>query len=177
MPESARHEDLELLGLTTAAGPAEIARAYRELKDLYSDESLATYSLFSPEERRDLLHRLEGAHVRSAGRPVEVPRAERAITKAPPPGRPTIDPTRSPGAFLRACREAMGLSVQDVAQETKISSRHLENIENENVEQLPVRVYLRGFLVAYAKALRLDSPRETAEHYLAKVEVECAQVA
>ena len=176
MSEPARHEDLELLGLNAAAGPAEIARAYRELKDLYSDESLATYSLFSPEERSDLLRRLEVAHGRSGGRPADVPRAERAVSAAPP-ARPSVDPHQSPGAFLRACREALGRSVQDVAQETKISSRHLENIENENVEQLPVRVYLRGFLVAYAKALRLDSPRETAEQYLSKVEVDCAQVA
>jgi len=176
MSELARSDDLDLLGVSAGAPAGEVSRAHRELKALYAEDSLAAYSLFSPEERTAWLERIEEAHVRvgscAAASPAPVVESAPATPKAP-----VVNPAESPGVFLRCCREAKGLTLQDVAEETKISRRHLENIERENFGQLPVRVYLRGFLVAYAQALKLESPKGTADLYLNKYEAELAQVA
>jgi hypothetical protein len=87
-------------------------------------------------------------------------------TPAVPP--PEVGPeTEYTGELLRQLREARGLSLQDMAKRTRISTTHLENLENEAFRLLPERVYLRGFLTAYARELKLDAAR-LSETYLAR---------
>jgi curved DNA-binding protein CbpA len=63
------------------------------------------------------------------------------------------------GELLRRVREAKGLTLQQIAERTRISARHLENVEADNYGQLPAPVYLRGILMNLSKELRLDSLR------------------
>ena len=51
----------EILDLPAKATPFEIRRAYKRALELYSEDSLAIYSLFSPEERKEILVRLDEA--------------------------------------------------------------------------------------------------------------------
>lgn len=67
------------------------------------------------------------------------------------------------GAQLRRVREARGLSLQALSEQTKVSLAHLENIEAERFAQLPPPVYLRGFLMLIARALKLDPLRVTKD--------------
>ena len=60
------------------------------------------------------------------------------------------------GARLSAAREARGLSVEDVADHTKISERHLASIETDDFEALPGRTYIVGFVRSYARMVGLD---------------------
>jgi len=60
------------------------------------------------------------------------------------------------GAQLRAARERAGLTLEQVAQETRISKRHLENIELGRFAELPARTYAMGFSRSFAKAVGLD---------------------
>lgn len=60
------------------------------------------------------------------------------------------------GPLLRAAREAKGLSLEQVASETRISRRHLEHIEAGELEALPGRTYAIGFARTYAKTVGLD---------------------
>lgn len=60
------------------------------------------------------------------------------------------------GARLRAAREASGLSLQQVASETRISQRHLELIEQGKFTELPARTYAVGFSRTYARTVGLD---------------------
>src|ERR1041385_5230140 len=60
------------------------------------------------------------------------------------------------GEALRSTRERKGLSIDQVAQETRISARFLEALEAETFEELPAPVYVRGFLRSYANFLHLD---------------------
>ena len=60
------------------------------------------------------------------------------------------------GGRLRAAREAQGLSLAQVAAETRINQRHLTQIEEGDFGGLPARTYAIGFTRTYAKLLGLD---------------------
>lgn len=95
--------------------------------------------------------------------------------EAPPPlpPRPPMpnldDETIYTGALLRTVREAKGITLQQIAARTRITATHLDNLENERYEWLPERVFLRGFLISYARELKLD-PTRVAQTYLARRE-------
>jgi curved DNA-binding protein CbpA len=60
-----RLEDLnfyELLEVACDASPFEIDHAYKEMRQLYPDDSLASYSFFSREERDKILAKLDEAY-------------------------------------------------------------------------------------------------------------------
>lgn len=101
--------------------------------------------------------------------PLQAPVAEPA--PAPPPAHPTgpvVLAESVTGAALRRFREGRGVSLDEIAHRSKISSRFLRYIEDERYDMLPAPVYLRGFLHEYARAVGLE-PRATAEAYLSRV--------
>ncbi|WP_229507700.1 helix-turn-helix domain-containing protein [Massilia sp. Dwa41.01b] len=61
-----------------------------------------------------------------------------------------------PGATLAAQREAMGWSVEQVAEQLKLTVRQVVAIEAADYASLPGPAVTRGFVRAYAKILRLD---------------------
>lgn len=73
-------------------------------------------------------------------------------------------PVSTFGKKLRTAREAHGLSLDAVAQFTKISLHVLRNIENEAHEKLPNPAFVRGFIRLYADAVNLD-PDTVVEDY------------
>jgi cytoskeleton protein RodZ len=58
---------------------------------------------------------------------------------------------------FKATREALGLSLADVFQRTRISVAYLQAIENNDFHLLPVSVYTKNFIKTYARALGIDS--------------------
>jgi transcriptional regulator with XRE-family HTH domain len=66
------------------------------------------------------------------------------------------------GRTLRLAREKRGLSLQQVEEVTKIRTRYLRDLENENFDVLPA-VYVLGSLKTYAGHLGLDGAAMTAE--------------
>lgn len=60
------------------------------------------------------------------------------------------------GDALRSTRERRGLSIDQVAQDTRISPRFLEALEAEQFEELPAPVYVRGFIRSYANYLKIE---------------------
>lgn len=60
------------------------------------------------------------------------------------------------GETLRAAREAQKLSLDDVANQTRIPLRHLEAIEASEWDKLPAPTYTIGFAKSYASAVGLD---------------------
>ncbi len=63
------------------------------------------------------------------------------------------------GALLRQVREIRGISLDEISRITKISRGHLKNIEEDSFEYLPPDVYVKGFIVQFAKLLGLDPER------------------
>lgn len=60
------------------------------------------------------------------------------------------------GETLRSNRERRGITVEQVAQDTRISLRFIEALEDEQFDELPAPVYVRGFLRSYANYLKID---------------------
>ena len=60
------------------------------------------------------------------------------------------------GAVLAGAREALHLSVLDVARQLKLSPAQVEALESGTYERLPGRVFVRGFLRNYAKLVKVD---------------------
>jgi curved DNA-binding protein CbpA len=72
------------------------------------------------------------------------------------------------GAFLKKAREAMGLELSTISEETKIGRSMLEYIETERLDRLPATVYLRNFTRQIARCLGLDEER-VATSYLDRI--------
>jgi cytoskeletal protein RodZ len=70
------------------------------------------------------------------------------------------------GDKFRKARERQGIKLEDVSNSTKIGSRMLRAIEEEDFDQLPGGVFNKGFVRAYAKYLGLDE-EETITGYVA----------
>lgn len=63
---------------------------------------------------------------------------------------------RKPGERLRAARDARGLSLDELAQRTRVPLRHLEALEKSSYDGLPSHTYAVGFARAYARAVGED---------------------
>jgi hypothetical protein len=77
-------------------------------------------------------------------------------------GRMTI--TDGLGEFLRRERELRHITLDDVAEHTKISRRYLEAIEEGRYDRLPGETFVRGFIRSYAQSVGLD-PTDTLLMY------------
>ena len=60
------------------------------------------------------------------------------------------------GRYLQAVRLEKKISLEQVSQQTRIGLGNLLLIEQEDFEQLPAEVYVKGFLRSYAKAVGAD---------------------
>ncbi len=60
------------------------------------------------------------------------------------------------GGILRAHRESHAWSIDHVSSMLRLSNRIIEAIESEDWHNLPARVFVRGYIKAYAKILHLD---------------------
>ena len=85
-----------------------------------------------------------------------------------PAGAPRRSAPAATGVGERLARErrARGLTLQQIADSTKIGLRYLEALESEHFDRLPGGVFARGYVRAYASAVGLD-PEATVEKYLA----------
>jgi cytoskeleton protein RodZ len=60
------------------------------------------------------------------------------------------------GERLRATRTEKGLSLEDIAAQTRIPQRHLESLEAGEWDKLPASTYTIGFARSYATMIGLD---------------------
>lgn len=65
-------------------------------------------------------------------------------------------PSELPGDLLARTRQDKGLTVADIAEQTRISIRQLEAIERNDFAALPSGAYAVGFARTYARYLGLD---------------------
>jgi cytoskeletal protein RodZ len=60
------------------------------------------------------------------------------------------------GRLLKSAREGRGLTLQQIASETKISPKHLEALERSDVPDASERFYRRADIRTYARAVHCD---------------------
>jgi flagellar biosynthesis protein FlhG len=181
----------EILETEPGVSDEEVRRAYRTLKEIYGASSPVVAGLYDEQELADLHARANAAHdtlfaperrrVYDLSLPeADLARAVRAAaansTRKSGLPSPAEDRHESPepvlevgdevtGAALRKIREARGIELGDIAHRTKISERHLRAIEEERFGDMPAAVYVRGYVMEYARAIRIDA-HKAVESYL-----------
>lgn len=68
------------------------------------------------------------------------------------------------GDKLRREREMRGITLAEMSESTKISTRHLESLEKEHFDALPGGVFNKGFVRAYARFLGIDEEEAVADY-------------
>lgn len=72
------------------------------------------------------------------------------------------------GEKLRQAREERGLSISEVAEQTRISALYLESIENNDYRILPGGIFNKGFVKSYARHVGIND-QEALQDYAALI--------
>jgi len=200
----------DLLGIEFNASAFEIKRMYKELCQLYHEDSLASYSFFSHEEREEILTTLNEAYstlideekrsrydqsLRGAGLPGEEMESReggkthrltadsntlrnntiltirtelRTMVSSNPEIQEILTHDALWGRDLKRIREKLGVSLEVIAEMTKVRLLFLRAIEDDEVEKVPSLIFLKGFLRAYAQSIGLDVDI-VANRYLSRI--------
>jgi hypothetical protein len=73
------------------------------------------------------------------------------------PASVVLQTDRDIGAALKTAREGLGLAIDDIAQATRIRPAHVASLEAMNLDALPARPFVIGYVRAYARALGLET--------------------
>lgn len=178
MDEESLQASFDLFGLSTEASLNEVEKSFIELRNLYSEESLATYSLLDDAERQEKLEALRKAYEMilqsrsDAAIDVADLEQEEAFASEPTSACIDADAQQNPGLFLQQSRKALRLSLQDVAARTKVRSSLLQSIEEQRFDFLPAPVYLRGFLREFARLVKVPDANALIDAFMALYESE-----
>ncbi len=181
----------EVLEIPRDAGPDGVERAYRLILSTYGEDSLAGYSVVRGADASAIRERVETAY-----RVLSDDDARRSYDSSLASSRPEPDPEPLPeeeiaefhaapaepfedleeggeydGARLRRARLRRGLDLEEIAAKTKVNSSYLGFLEDERYGDLPPRVYVRGFVMAYASCLGLE-PSAVAASYMRRYDAE-----
>lgn len=75
-----------------------------------------------------------------------------------------VSPQRAFGEKLQLAREGRGVSLQTIAQDTKIGTQLLTALEKGDCSRWPAGVYSRAYVRSYAQAVGLD-PKAISEEF------------
>jgi cytoskeleton protein RodZ len=67
-----------------------------------------------------------------------------------------VDERETLGSYLKNQRESKKVSLREVSKNTRVREHILRAIEEDQHDLLPAATYVKGFLLAYAKYLRID---------------------
>lgn len=181
----------EVLEIPRDAGPDGIERAYRLILSTYGEDSLAGYSVVRGADASAIRERVETAYrVLSDGdarRSYDESLAESRHAAAAEaladeeleedvaaPAEPFEDLEEGgdyDGARLRRARLRRGLDLEEIAARTKVNASYLSFLEEERFGDLPPRVYVRGFVMAFATCLGFE-PTAVAASYMRRYDAE-----
>ena len=157
----------EILELPRDASLAEIARSYKDLKELYTQESIATIALDKElfhKENVAIVAELEDAYkeLKKYFHIINIEKEEKIKEIVTQVG--SFD-----GHVLKHIRETLNVDLLDISMSSNIQVKHLDNIEKQNFGDLPKEVYLKSYLRSYANFLALD-PDKVLDDYMLEYE-------
>ena len=197
----------EILDLSTGATPFDIRHAYKTAMGVYGEESIVIYSLFSEEERKEILTRIEeafatlinekarGAYdqmliqkgamkegaqyggprrkLAAAGSNNSTDSASRAEAEKSrvvenPVVKEILAQEALTGKDLKRMRTELEVSLEQIAEWTKIRPGMLACIEEDEFSELPSRLHLKSFLKAYVQFFHL-SPESLVDRYMKRI--------
>jgi curved DNA-binding protein CbpA len=200
----------ELLEVAFNASSLEIHHAYKEMYELYHEDSIASYSFFPREEREEILAKLEEAYStlidekkrshydhllmergileeemqyqkdrKTLGLVTNSERSNNNTTlkirnrlKSIVSSNPTIQEILNQdvlsGKDLKKIRDELGVPLEMISEMVKVRMAYLQAIEDDQIEKAPSRVFLKGFLKAYADCIGLDADI-VASRYLKRI--------
>jgi len=187
----------EIFEIPTTATRQQIEQAYELAKKTYGDNSLASYSLFDSAERKEIIRNIHLAYetlsdenrkrqydqdllglaglkkppAPAAAEPVKTvpPISATAQLKPGPESSEPVDIESLTGLQLRQVRERQGIPLQEIANKTRINITYFQFLERNQYRSLPPSVYLRSYILQYARMLGLD-PARVADRILFLVE-------
>lgn len=68
------------------------------------------------------------------------------------------------GARLKEQRQKRGISLDEISKSTKIGTRFLEALEEDQFDRLPGGIFNKGFIRAYARAIGADEEQAVADY-------------
>jgi len=166
----------QVLEVDVRASPDDIEAAYVRLLEVLGPRSLALYSIPDDSEIARLRELVQEAYLTlkdpaqralydsqltPSEKPLEIPRVLLHTTqkrrKIQSDGSVALTPdTEFNGSVLRSVRESCHVSLEELSEITKIGRRHLVSIEQNDYDDLPAPVYIRGFVSEYARVLGLN---------------------
>lgn len=210
----------EILEVKPSAGSTEIYNAYQRARTTYSSSSPALYSMFSPEEAKQLLGLIEeayqtlshqarrkeydvklglsqpttplrstrhepptqysaqearkkvedawvgivkvggGGHRKVETLPQGFGKTKFSVYEIKPEVEQEIDAIQEcDGAFLQRIRVYKGVSLEQMAEEIRITKTSLSALENNHLDTMPVAVFTRGFVINIARVLGLNEKK------------------
>ena len=78
------------------------------------------------------------------------------------------------GEKLRQAREERGITLSEVAEQTRISPIYLQSIDNDDYRGLPGGIFNRGFVKSYAKFVGLDEQEALLDYSRIQNEIDSA---
>ena len=200
----------ELLEIASDASPFEVHHAYKEMFQLYHEDSLASYSFFSREEREEILAKVNEAYSTLMDEKkrsqydqylieqglleeeMQYQRDRKKLSLLPLSKRPGADTALRirerlkmmvssnamiqeilardalSGSDLKKIRDELGVSLEEIAETVKVRMTYLRAIEEDQFEKAPSRIFLKGFVRAYAQYIGLDADM-VASRYLKRM--------
>lgn len=78
------------------------------------------------------------------------------------------------GERLQREREMRGITLEEIAEATKIGTRSLRALEEQDFDKLPGGIFNKGFVRAYSKYLGIDEDQAVADYVGAVAEAQAA---
>ena len=190
-PPAAMQNYYELLEIYPGASEEEIRRAYKQIQSWFGVEGMAVRGAATETERTEFEQLVEQAHARLLDRSI---RREYDRANFPEGFTPSVASDVSPrdsiagtvtvtqeslptvklrdgdvvdGAFLATLRKERQVELSDISNRAKVSVRYLKAIEEERFDDLPAAVFTRGFVMEFARFLKVD-PRRAVQDFMQK---------
>ena len=108
------------------------------------------------------------------------PKPGRPVRTPPFPGTPRrslvpagLQPTPEFGKFLKSVREANGISLDDLARQTRIKRSYLDAVERESYSELPAVVYAMAYIKVLADYYGVDAEGQEVLTSEVRTHLEC----